>query len=146
MKAPATQPNPTVTGLWGSAVDNGETGFTPVPDILIRSQDRLELSPMEFVVLLNILLHWWRPADWPFPRLSAISRRIGTTPRTVQRTVRRLEDKGLVVHCPPERIRRGLTVRRFDLSGLVWRLQQLVQDHHERAELFKKEGRMTGEA
>lgn len=139
----AAQSNRTVTDLWGSAVDRGETGFTPVPDILIRSQDRLELSPMEFVVLLNILLHWWAPGDWPFPRLSAISNRIGTTPRTVQRTVRRLEDKGLVTHCPPERIRRGLTVRRFDLTGLIWRLQQLAKDHQDKAETLKKEGRTT---
>ena len=45
---------------WRGAVTSAETGFTAVPDILIRSQGQLKLSTTEMVVLLNIPLHWWR--------------------------------------------------------------------------------------
>ena len=124
--------NTNVAKLWGTAVTSGETGFTPVPDILLRSQDRMRLTPMELVVLLNVLMHWWEPGEWPHPRISAISHRIGTTPRTVQRAVRTLQDKGLLVHRAPERRHPGGgAVRRFDLSGLVARLHELAEEHRE---------------
>ena len=119
----------TVHDFWGSAVSSGETGFTPVPDILLRSQAQLQLTPMQLAVLIQILMHWWEPDDWPHPRLSAISTRIGTTPRTVQRAVRALQHKALLVHRDPERVRPGLTVRRFDLSGLIGRLQELAASY-----------------
>lgn len=86
---------------------------------------------MELVVLLNVLMHWWEPGEWPHPRISAISHRIGTTPRTVQRAVRALQDKGLLVHRPPEKRHAGGTIRRFDLSGLVARLNELAEEHRE---------------
>ena len=123
--------NNAVAKLWGTAVTTGETGFTPVPDILLRSQERMRLTPMELVVLLNVLMHWWEPGDWPHPRISAISDRIGTTPRTVQRAIRTLQDKGLLVHRLPEKRRAGGTIRRYDLSGLVARLQELAEEHRE---------------
>lgn len=124
-------PRQSVADLWGDAVTGGETGFTPVPDILMRSQAKLGLSPIEVVVLLNILMHWWEAHDWPYPRVSSISRRMGTSQRTVQRTVRSLEDKGFLVHRSAESIGRGPSVRRFDLSGLVFRLQDLAEERRE---------------
>ena len=124
-------PDQSVASLWGDAVTGGETGFTPVPDVLIRSQAILGLSPIEIVVLLNILMHWWEPGDWPYPRIAAISRRMGTSQRTVQRVVRTLEDKGLLIHERAESIGRGPSIRRFDLSGLVFRLQDLAEQRRE---------------
>ena len=101
------------------AVTTGETGFTAVPDILIRSQGQLKLSSTEMMVLLNILLHWWRDDEWPYPRISTIGDRMGVNRRTVERAVRSLQEKGLVRHGRSEGMGGGPVARRFDLSGLV---------------------------
>ena len=109
---------------WLGAVTEGLTGFTAVPDVLIRSQSHLNLSANEMVVILNLLLHWWEgDGQWPYPRLSTIANRMGVTRRTVERAILSLESKGLLMRLEGEFSPDGLTVRRFDLSGLVSELQ-----------------------
>ncbi len=63
-----TEPLPTSrTGLWAdSAVyakygEAAVAGFQAVPDLLLRNQAKLNLSPTNLVVLLNVLMHWWYP-------------------------------------------------------------------------------------
>lgn len=82
---------------------------------------------MEVVVLLNLLMYWWQPEDWPYPRLSVISERIGASRRTVERAVHSLEEKGLVRRLRSETLE-GPAIRRFDLSGLVKTLQDIVEE------------------
>lgn len=122
-----SKPTSSIHRRWRGVVTSAETGFTAVPDILIRSQGQLKLSPTEMVVLLNILLHWWREDEWPFPRISAIADRMDTSRRTVERAIRSLQEKGLVVHRKSEAIGNGPAARRFDLSGLIETLQSKVQ-------------------
>ena len=124
MSEPATS---AIRQRWRGAVTSAETGFTAVPDILIRSQGQLKLSSTEMVVLLNILLHWWRDGEWPYPRVSTIGERMGTSRRTVERAIRSLQEKGLVVHRKSEPMGNGPAARRFDLSGLVDALQSRAQ-------------------
>lgn len=113
-----------IRARWSGAVTDGLTGYTAVPDVLIRSQSKLKLSASEMVVLLNLLLHWWQDdGEWPYPRISAIANRMGVTQRTVERAVKSLESKRLVMRLEGETSAKGLTVRRFDLSGLVSELQ-----------------------
>ena len=51
----------TVHRRWGDAVRSGRIGYTAVPNILVRSRARLDLSTTESVVLFNLFLHWWEP-------------------------------------------------------------------------------------
>lgn len=112
---------------WDQAVTDGTTGYTAVPDVLIRSQSQLNLSANEMVVILNLLLHWWQDrSDWPYPRISTISNRMGVNRRTVERALSSLESKGLVLRLEGEFSSDGLTVHRFDLSGLVSELNVLA--------------------
>ena len=109
---------------WGGAVTVGLTGYTAVPDVLIRSQRQLKLSTTEMVVILNLLAHWWKDdGEWPYPRLSTIAGRMGVTSRTVERAIKSLESKGMIHHLEGEVGPNGLMARRFDLSGLVSELQ-----------------------
>lgn len=112
---------------WRGAVTSGETGFTAVPDILIRSQAQLKLSPTEMMVLLNVLLHWWRDDEWPYPRVSTIAERMGISRRTVERAICGLRERGLVVHRKSELVGNGPAPRRFDLSGLIDVLRSKVE-------------------
>ena len=126
--------NPQVEALqirWGSAITRGSTGFTAIPNVLIRYQSKLELSSVEFVVLLNLLTHWWRNDELPYVRLPTIAFRIGVSRRTVERAIQSLEDRELIRRLPAERSQVHLTIRRFDLSGLVIKLREFADIHRE---------------
>ena len=114
---------------WGSIVTGGLNGYQLVPNVLVRHQKHLNINCTDMVVLLNILMHWWETdrESMPHPRPAQIARRIGATTRTVQRSIQNLTSKGLLVWMPSERRKGGLTVRRFDLSGLRQRLQELTK-------------------
>jgi len=111
---------------WGTAIDKGFTGFQVIPDVLIRSQQVLGLDHGDMMVLLNILMHWWEKDNYPYPRPDAIARRMGVTRRTVERHITRLEELGLVVRMPSEEVDNGTRIRRFNLSGLLGRLEELA--------------------
>ncbi len=117
-----------VHARWGSGVTGGQTGFVPVPDVLIRNQQRLGLSPTEMVVLLNILVHWWRADKLPHPRPSVIAKRIGVTTRTVERAISSMEEKGLMQRLEREKTAEQPAVRRFDLTGLIKKVQGLAEE------------------
>lgn len=104
---------------WGWA---SKRGYQAVPHDLFRFQSQLELSNAELVTLLNILDHWWKPEEAPFPGASALARRMATDPRTVHRHLKSLQDKGYAV-----RERDGSDRKRFKLDGLVRKLSGLVQ-------------------
>lgn len=102
-----------VYGKWGEAA---YAGFQAVPDLLLKNQGKLELTANDLMVLLNILMHWWYPEEKPFPRPTTIARRTGVHVRTVQRSIKHMEELGLLV-----RVKEG--DRTFlDPSPLVQRL------------------------
>ena len=119
-----------ITKKWGDAVSSGDTGFQAVPDILIKNQTQLGLDPVDMTVILNILMHWWEPEDMPHPRLSIIAKRMGISIRTVERHVNKIEKLGYIKRLPSEQKRtsdgRQMTVRRFNLNGLIIKLQNLA--------------------
>jgi len=86
-----------VTDFWGD--DVMKHGWTAVPNALIILQADLDISPTDFCILLNILLHQW-PTDGKstsYPALNSIAMKIGVTKRTVQRGILNLEKKGLII-------------------------------------------------
>jgi Helix-turn-helix domain len=108
---------------WGNALD---AGFQIVPDVLIRAQSKLGLETTDLAVLLNITMHWWDADNLPYPRPSVIAKRIGVSKRTVERSLERLQTANLISRLPAEKAKDGLSVRRFDLTGLVVRLKEFA--------------------
>jgi DNA-binding MarR family transcriptional regulator len=78
------------------------------------------------VVLMNLLMSWWKVDEFPFPRTSTLAKRIGVTTRTIQRNVESLEQKKLI-----KRIWRksdksdARAAASYDLSGIVAELKRL---------------------
>ena len=103
---------------WG---DGARAGFQMLPDLLLKQQKALGLTAADLVVLINITLHWWRPKDNPFPRTTTIATRMGVDIRTVQRSLNRLEERGL-----SRRVKRSEGGVEYDLTGLVSKLQELA--------------------
>lgn len=119
---------PLVDAKWGRAVSSGRRGFQVLPDVLLRSQRKLRLDAIDMVVLINILMHWWEPDDWPYPRPAVIAQRMGISARTVERHIQRLSDRGLLEWMPWESNGAGPSVRRFNLQGLIEKLQEVAFD------------------
>lgn len=82
---PADSP---VREKFGAAVDGG---FLAIPNILLKSQTYLGLTSTNMVVLLNVLAYWWYAEKKPYPRSTTIAKRMGLSPRAVQRSLRQLQ-------------------------------------------------------
>lgn len=114
---------------WGSSL--ASTGFTILPNQLLtynsKAAEKDKISPSEFFVLCQLLLHWWSARDMPFPSKATISERTGLSARQVQRTLGSLEKKGLL-----RRVARfgkanaGRMSNAYDLSLLVQALNALA--------------------
>lgn len=122
--------------LWGEAI---EPGFTAIPNVLLRFFPRLNVTPIEFLILLNIVAHWWAAEDKPYPRVTALAGRLNISPRTVQRSLNRLRAKKLLdwtrVQVVGNKIRanappgEGVRRRQYDLTPLVIRAKLYASDH-----------------
>lgn len=109
---------------WGEAAI---AGWQAVPDVLLKNQSRLGLSATELLVLLNVLSFWWYAEELPFPRGTTIAKRMGMTPRTVQRSLQALIDKGLLAK-KRDFGRDNKERDVLDPSGLVEALKKLAVD------------------
>ena len=118
---------------WGASVTTGAAGFTAVPSVLIRYQSTIGLSSTELVVLLNLITHWWRAEELPYVRTTTIANRMDVDRRTVERALQSLEARGLIRRLPGEKHKDRLTVRRFDLAGLVDTLTGIADRHRARS-------------
>lgn len=108
---------------WGSALN---AGFQLLPDVLLKHQHRLDLGANDLVVLINLMMSWWYPERFPFPRVTTIARRMGVGARTVQRSLQRLEERGLMTRVTTHSANASTGVA-YDLTGLVARLQFLAE-------------------
>ena len=115
---------------WGEALNDG---FVLIPAALLRHQNKLELDCGETLVLINLLMAWWKPGDMPFPRTSVLAKRMQVSTRTVQRHIENLEKKELIRRVWQKFETQKGSARRFakyDLSGIVERLKELGQIPH----------------
>jgi predicted transcriptional regulator len=108
---------------WGEAAS---AGFQLVPDLLLKNQASLELTSTDMLVLLNVLMHWWYRDQRPFPRSTTIAARMNVEPRTVQRSLAKLEDLGLM-HRVTEELPDGEERRVCDPAGLKRKLEELAK-------------------
>jgi DNA-binding MarR family transcriptional regulator len=117
-------PAPTAkAALRGSRVvdrfgEAGEAGWSPVPDVLIFHQHQLKLRSEDLNVLLNLIAHWYLPGAMPFIRPTTIAKRMGVSPRSVQRSIARLIQMRLVAKVRHESGHVG-----YDMTPLTERLK-----------------------
>jgi hypothetical protein len=117
-----------VAEKWGIAV--AERGFAQIPNYLMLlnqflDQDR-RLSPVELLVLLQLVGTWWRKGDLPFPSMGTLAVRCGVSIRQVQRSITRLEQLGLLGRI--KRRHKGIIASNaYDLSPLVSLLDEVAK-------------------
>lgn len=106
---------------WGEPVM--KFGFAAVPNLLLRHQRDLEISPVEMCVLLQVYRYWWFSDRPPFPTVAQLERALPVKKRTIQRALRSLADKGLLIRRPAGPRKRP----EYDFSGLRERLEEYAR-------------------
>ncbi|OFW87172.1 MAG: hypothetical protein A3J37_05795 [Alphaproteobacteria bacterium RIFCSPHIGHO2_12_FULL_45_9] len=97
-------------------------GWQPLPDVLLKNQYKLELTPTEIMVLINVLSFWWYADQLPYPTVSTIAKRMNVTTRTIQRSLSRLIQKKLLERKTVE-TNKGNKQEVYDPEGLVKQLE-----------------------
>jgi hypothetical protein len=112
---------------WGRKV--AERGFAQVPNYLLLINQFLEeehrLSPVEMLILLQLVGSWWKKDEAPFPSLRTLAARAGISDRQAQRAVTALEEEGYLRR---EKRKRGRLVasNSYNLAPLVERLKEIA--------------------
>ena len=101
----------------------GEAGWSPIPDVLLFNQNKLSLGSDELVVLLNLMAHYYVKNEMPFIRPTTIAKRMGVSQRTVQRVIKSLRRKGVILK-GKHKTNGHIT---HDLSPIIERLQPFAE-------------------
>lgn len=108
---------------WGTPVL--KLGWTGVPNILIESQQALELNPLQMNILFILLKYWWNQANNPFPSKKSIAEMTCKDESTIRKNIKQMQDKGLLKRVTRNRKTGGQDSNAYDLSGLVEKLKLL---------------------
>lgn len=85
---------PTILSIWGQNILS--LGWTTIPNLLLRSQSKLGLSNSELVLVIHLISFIHQPFSRVYPSIELLAKRMDQDRRTIQRTVKRLEDKGFI--------------------------------------------------
>lgn len=113
---------------WGERIAG--RGFAQVPNYLLFLNQFLDeektLSPLELLLLVQLVGAWWKKDEAPFPSMRTLADRCGTSERQVQRAVTRLE--GLSLLKRTKRREGGLIASNaYDMSPLVEVLNEVAK-------------------
>jgi DNA-binding transcriptional ArsR family regulator len=103
-------------------------GFTLLPKLLLRAQGRLKISPTQMNVLLHLAEHWWEADRSPYPSKELIAKRMGKSPRQIQRYLTELEKAGLIRRRARYSGKKAQISNAYDLDGLIAKLQALAPE------------------
>lgn len=113
---------------WGWAV--AERGFAQIPNYLLLLNsfldDEKRLTPVEMLVLLQLVGSWWQKDNLPFPSMATLAKRAGVSERQVQRAVTRLVKDEFIAKV--KRRNQGIIASNaYDLAPLVALLEQVAK-------------------
>jgi predicted transcriptional regulator len=107
---------------WGQPV--AERGFAQIPNYLLLLNQFLDedrrLSPVDMLVLIQLVGIWWKKEEMPFPSMVTLAVRCGVSDRQIQRAVGKLIKHGLI----ERKTRRSDTGLR---SNNAYNLQPLIE-------------------
>jgi hypothetical protein len=109
-------------------------GYTPIPNLLLRAQAKLGLTPVQLNVLLQLAEHWWEADKDPFPSKETLARRMKKSPRQVQRVITKLEKGGFVKRIERFKGPKAQTTNGYSLAGLVKKLKAVEPEFSKLAE------------
>jgi hypothetical protein len=117
---------------WSSTVM--KFGYTPIPNLLLRAQGKLKITPMQLNVIVQLAEHWWEADKDPYPAKERIATRLGKSPRQIQRYLTQLEAKGFIRRVERFTGKKAQTSNAYSLNGLVKKLQAVEPEFTKLAE------------
>lgn len=113
---------------WGQEV--AERGFAQIPNYLMLLNGFIDeekrLSPVELVILFQLVGAWWHKDNMPYPSMATLAIRSGVSERQVQRAVARLEKDGFIARV--KRRSQGIIASNaYDLGPLAAMLEEVAK-------------------
>jgi hypothetical protein len=112
-------------------------GYTPLPSLLLRAQAKLKINPTQLNVLIQIIEHWWEADKDPYPAKETIARRMGKSPRQIQRVLTQLEKGGFIKRLERFLGHKAQTSNAYSLQGLAQKLIAIEPEFRKAAEQNK---------
>ncbi|MCK8782726.1 helix-turn-helix domain-containing protein [Rhizobium sp. NTR19] len=113
---------------WGQAV--AERGFAQIPNYLLLLNNFIDedrrLTPVEMLVLLQLVGAWWQKDNMPFPSMGTLAKRAGVSERQVQRAVTRLVKDNIIAK-KKRRTQGIIASNAYDLAPLVELLEGVAK-------------------
>jgi predicted transcriptional regulator len=109
-------------------------GYTPVPNLLLKAQGKLKITPMQFNVLVQVVEHWWEAERDPYPAKDTIARRMNKSPRQVQRYLTELENAGMIRRIARYSGKKAQINNAYSFDGLIKKLKALEPEFTKEAE------------
>lgn len=95
-----------------------DAGWTVIPSVILERQSALGLEPLDVNVLMQLAVRWWSADNPPYPSLNDIATRMNVSVSTVQRSLRRMKDVGLI-EIRHRFDHRGQTSNTYHFEGLI---------------------------
>jgi len=115
-----------VVDKWGK--DVAERGFVQIPMYLLNINRFLnsenKLSPIEILVLFQLVGNWWKKDENPYPSIASLASRCGVSTRQVQRSINNLNGIGLIERTNRKR-GKMITSNSYNLKPLVKFLKEI---------------------
>lgn len=102
---------------WGPILTG--PGWAAIPNVIIRRQKALGLTPLDINIIMQLLTYWWEPENLPRPSKKTIAAAIGVEPRTVQRRIAAMEKAKFIKRLPRSSAASGSNPNLYDFSGLI---------------------------
>ena len=114
---------------WGSEV--ARRGFAQIPNYVLQLNQFLDpdkkLTPVELLVLLQIVGAWWKKDTMPFPSMVTIAARCGVSDRQVQRAINNLVKRELLVRVARQQENGIRATNAYDLEPFVRFLAEVAK-------------------
>jgi predicted transcriptional regulator len=116
-----------------------EVGWTVIPSIILEKQHAFELRPVDVNVLMQLLKYWWFSDNPPRPSKRAIAESMNVCESTVQRSIARMEEKGLIRREKRISKRYGQQPNYYHFDGLINRAKPFAEEALQEKKRKKKE-------
>jgi DNA-binding transcriptional regulator YhcF (GntR family) len=96
-----------------------DSGYTVLPNIIIEHQRDLDINSTELNIILYLASRWWKADGKPFPSKATMAASIGLEPRTIQRNIANLQNRGLIRREERRNTSTGSRTNIYHLDGLI---------------------------